>query len=201
MTLYIQLFDSETGEPIPGANITIEYATLGATSDLDGYFIILNVAVGLNSVRTQYIGYRDVLLNDVRVYANTTRDLKIEMQPTTLELTETIEIVAVRPLVEKNFTHSYSAITADEIENISVRGLENILDLQAGIVVQDGNVYIRGGRANQTGYYIDGSSVTSPFDNNRSLSVIQNAVEEIQVLTGGYPAEYGGAVRELCWPN
>jgi outer membrane receptor protein involved in Fe transport len=119
------------------------------------------------------------------------------MDATTLELSETIEIIAERPLVEKNFTHSYSAITSDQIENIAVRGMDDILSLQAGVVVQDGNVYIRGGRSDQTGYFLDGSSITSPFDNTRYFTIIQNAVEELQVLTGGYPAEYGGAISGI----
>ena len=191
------IIDSGTGEPIPGVNVMIAHSSLGATTDLDGYFIILNVSVGLNTVHAQYIGYRDVFLNDVRVFANTTSNIKIKLEPATLELTEAIEIIAERPLVEKNFTHSYSVLTADQIENIAVRGLDEILALQPGVVVQNGNVYIRGGRSDQTGYYLDGASITSPYDNTRYFSVIQNAVEELQVLTGGYQAEYGGAISGI----
>jgi len=189
--------DVDNGEPIAGANITLENTSLGAVSDLDGYFVIMNVSAGLYAIRAQYIGYSDVLITDVRVYASTTADITIELQQTAIELAETIEIVAQRPLVEKNFTHSYAVVTADEIENISIRGLDNILNLQAGVVVQNGQVHIRGGRGDQTGYYVEGSSITTPFDNARSLSLIQNAMEEMQVLTGGYQAEYGGAVSGI----
>jgi outer membrane receptor protein involved in Fe transport len=189
--------DATNGELIAGTNITVEGTSLGATSDLDGYFVILNVPAGLYIIRAQYIGYSDVLITDVRVYASTTANVNIQLQETAIELSEAIEIIGKRPLVEKNFTHSYAVVTSDEIETISIRGLDNILNMQAGVVVQDGEVHIRGGRSDQTGYYVDGSPITTPFDNARSLSVIQNAMEEMQVLTGGYQAEYGGAVSGI----
>ena len=188
-----QVFDQATGEPLPGVNITIDNTLLGANSDFDGYFVILNIPVGVYTVRASFIGFQEVAVEGARVSASITTDINFDLKETPLELGEVIVITGARPLVEKNVTQSYSLVTSDEIESIPVRGINNILYLQASVVVQDGNVHIRGGRANETGYYLDGASILNPISNTRAVHIIQDAVEEIQVLTGGYTAEFGGA--------
>jgi hypothetical protein len=188
-----QIMDTATGEPLPGVNITIDNTLLGANSDFDGYYVILNVPVGIYTVRASFIGFQEVAMEGVRVSSNITTDANFDLKETPLELDEVIVITGQRPLVEKNITQSYSLVTAKEIESIPVRGVNSILALQASVVVQDGNIHIRGGRANETGYFLDGVNVTNPINNTRAVHIIQEAVEEMQVLAGGYTAEYGGA--------
>lgn len=188
-----QVIDQATGEPLPGVNITIDNTLLGANTDFDGYFVILNVPVGVYTVRASFIGFQEVAVENLRVSANITTDLNYELKESPLELEEVIVITGERPLVEKNITQSYSLVTAEQIESLPVRGVNNILDLQSSVVVQDGNVHIRGGRANETGYYLDGASIVNPVTNTRAVHIIQDAVEELQVLAGGYTAEFGGA--------
>ncbi len=188
-----QVTDQATGEPLPGVNITVDNTLLGANTDFDGYFVILNVPVGVYTVRASFIGFQEVAVEQARVSASITTDIDFELKETPLELDEVIIITGARPLVEKNITQSYSLVTADEIDQIPVRGINSILDLQASVVVQDGNIHIRGGRNNETGYYLDGASIINPISNQRAVHIIQEAVEELQVLTGGYTAEFGGA--------
>ena len=188
-----QITDQATGEPLPGVNVTVDNTLLGANTDFDGYYVILNVPVNVYTVRASFIGFQEVAVEGVRVSANITTDVNFQLKETPLELGEVIVITGARPLVEKNITQSYSLVTAEQMESIPVRGLNNILDLQASVVVQDGNVHIRGGRSNETGYYLDGASIVNPVNNQRSVYVIQDAVEELQVLAGGYTAEFGGA--------
>jgi hypothetical protein len=185
--------DQATGEPLPDVNITIDNTLFGANSDLDGYFVILNVPVGEYTVRASFIGYQEVAVEQSRVSAGITTNINFDLTETPLELDEVIVITGARPLVEKNITQSYSLVTSDEIEQIPVRGMNNILDLQASVLVQDGNIHIRGGRANESGYYLDGANIMNPISNTRAVYVIQDALEEVQVLTGGYTAEFGGA--------
>ncbi len=74
-----------------------------------------------------------------------------------------------------------------------MRGINNILSLSPGVVVQDNTVFIRGGRQDEVGYYLDGVSITNPVLGGRAVNIVQDAVEEIQVQAGGYNAEFGGA--------
>jgi hypothetical protein len=93
--------DKSTGDPLPGVNVILEGTTLGSSTDIDGYFVVLNVPVGVFTIRANYIGYKDVVMQQVRVSANITTELNYELTPTTLELDEAIVITAQRPLVEK----------------------------------------------------------------------------------------------------
>jgi hypothetical protein len=188
-----QISDEATGEPLPGVNVTVDNTLLGANTDFDGYFVILNVPVGGYTVRASFIGFQEVAVEEVRVSAGITTDVNFQLKETPLELDEVIVITGARPLVEKNITQSYSLVNAEQIESIPVRGTNAILNLQASVVVQDGNVHIRGGRGNETGYYLDGASIVNPISNQRAVHIIQDAVEELQVLAGGYTAEFGGA--------
>jgi len=185
--------DKKTGEPLAGVNIVLQNTMLGATTDVDGYYVILNVPVGTYNIEASYVGYRKVVVNNIRVSAGITTEQNFELEPTTLELGEVITVNAERPLVDKNVTQSVSKVTNEQLETIPVRGINNILALQASVVVQDGAVHIRGGRTQDNGYYLDGASTMNIMNRQNSVHVIQDAVEEMQVLTGGYTAEFGDA--------
>ncbi len=184
--------DKANGEPLPGVNINLEGTTFGAATDVDGYYVILNVPVGVYDIRASFIGYGDVIKEGIRVSASTTREVNFELAEAAIE-GQAVVITAERPLVEKHVTQSVSLVTSDELENIPVRGFNEVMALQNSVVVQDGEVFIRGGRSDEVGYYLDGASSTSPVSNTNVVYVIQEAVEEFQVLAGGYNAEFGGA--------
>jgi hypothetical protein len=112
-----------------------------------------------------------------------------------------VEVVAERPLIQRNTTNTVRMTTQEDIRNIPVRGVSNILAFNAGVVRQDGQLYIRGGRLGEVAFYVDGANVTNPFflgenaagGSREGVSVIQEAIEEIQLQSGGYTAEFGGA--------
>ncbi len=190
ITGFIQ--DKDTGEPLVGVNVILEGTSLGAMTDVDGYYVVLNVPVATYKIRANYVGYQDVIKEGVRVSAGVTTNVDFELSQQVLE-TDAVVVVSERPLVEKNVTQSYSLVTSKDLESIPVRGLNNYLALQPSVVVQDGVVHIRGGRSDEVGYYLDGASTSSALSNTNAVYIIQDAVEETQVLTGGYSAEFGGA--------
>ncbi len=59
--------DKNTGEPLPGVNILLVGTTLGASTDHDGYYVIVNVPVGLHELQVSYIGYKEILIKNIRV--------------------------------------------------------------------------------------------------------------------------------------
>ncbi|MFB0517331.1 MAG: carboxypeptidase regulatory-like domain-containing protein [Candidatus Neomarinimicrobiota bacterium] len=184
--------DEATGEPLAGANILVEETTLGAASDVDGNYTILGMSAGVYTVRCEYIGYRPVRLSNLRVTPGLTTEGNFALTSEALEL-GMIEVVAERPLVSKNATSSISLVTAEEIATIPVRGTEDIIALLPSVIIQDENVHIRGGRADEVGFYVNGASTVSPLSNENAVYVSQDAIEEIKVLAGGYTAEHGGA--------
>ena len=95
----------------------------------------------------------------------------------------------------------YVCQTQEDIENLPIRGIQNIVALQAGVVQQGGNLYVRGGRAGEVAYYVDGANVTNPLSNSENVSIIQEAVEELQLQAGGFTAEYGGSSSGIVRTN
>ena len=102
--------DSESGSPLPGVNVLIEGTYLGASTDLDGYYVILNVPVGQHTVVASFVGYQDMSINGVTVSVDLNTEVSFKLVPTTLELSEAIvdskikyrEIPDIKPLFRLN---------------------------------------------------------------------------------------------------
>jgi len=184
--------DKETGEALPAGNVTIVGTTMGAAADLNGEYVILNVPVGSYSVRSSFIGYSSVTISNVRVSADLTTEVNFALPAEAIGV-GAVEIIAERPLVNKNATNEIHITTAEQIQNLPVRGYENLVALNGGVVKVGGNIYVRGGRTEEVAYYIDGVLQNDPWSANRSGDLINNSIEEVQVQSGGFNAEYGFA--------
>jgi hypothetical protein len=184
--------DIKTGEPLIGANVVVVGTSLGAQTDSKGEFAITNLVAGTYSVKCSFIGYQSVTMQGFRINADLTAELNFQLPLEGLSV-KAIEVVASRPLVNKNATNANRITTSEDIQALPVRGVNNILSLTPGVVLQDGAVYVRGGRSDEVGYYLEGASISDPMTGNRGVSISQDAIEEIQVQAGGYNAEYGGA--------
>ncbi len=184
--------DRENGEPLPGANIVVDGTSLGAAADLNGEYVILNVPVGGYSLKASFIGYRTVTITNVRVNVDLTTEQNFSMPSEAVELSA-VEVVAERPLVNKNATNEVHIKSAEQIQNLPVRGYANVAALNAGVVKQGETLYIRGGRAEEVTYYVDGVYQNNPYNSARSGDLSSNSIEEVQVQNGGFNAEYGFA--------
>lgn len=184
--------DRENGEALPGANVTVEGTTLGAAADMNGEFIILNVPVGSYTVAASFIGYRTVTVSNVRINVDLTTELNFAMPSEAIEVAG-VEIVAERPLVNKNATNEVHIRTAEEIQSLPIRGFANVVGLQAGVVQVGGTLYVRGGRSEEVTYYVDGVYQNNAYNLGRAGDVINNSLEEVQYQAGGFNAEYGFA--------
>lgn len=184
--------DKETGEPLIGVNITLEGTTLGAATDVNGEYVVIGIPPGVYTIRASYISYQEQAISNVRISAALTTTQDFQLQPSTIEMAA-LEVVAERPLVQRNTTNTVRLTTTEDIENLPIRGLQNIVALNAGVVQQDGELHIRGGRAREVAYFVDGVNATNPLFNSENVTVIQEAIEEIQVQAGGYTAQFGGA--------
>lgn len=184
--------DAQSGEPLIGANIIIQGTTLGATTDGEGNYYILNLPPGKYTLEGMYVGYFSVLINDVKVSVDQTTKTNMQLPPETLE-GETIEVVAQRPIVEMDLTSTIAKITGEEIQALPFEQLDDIVNLQAGVV----NGHFRGGRKYEVKYLIDGVAVNDVYSGDYSIQAEVNSIEEVQVLTGTFNAEYGDALSGI----
>ncbi len=184
--------DAETGESLIGVNVVVAGTYIGAATDHNGFFVMLNVPPGYYSVRISMLGYADVVVNDLQVVIDQTTQLDLALSPETLELSE-IVVTAKRPLVIPDVSASQLNIESETIENLPVQDVNDVLILQAGIETGSRGIIIRGGSANQTVFMVDGLSQNDERSNYPYSAVSLSALEEIQVQTGGFTAEYGQA--------
>ncbi|MBX3007402.1 MAG: TonB-dependent receptor [Melioribacteraceae bacterium] len=187
-----KVVDLQTGEALIGANIIVLGTSTGASSDANGDFLLQNLEAGVYSVRTSYIGYQSITITNVRVNADLTTYVDFELPSEDVQV-GTVTIVAQRPMVQKDNTNAVRITTSEDIQALPIRGVNNIIGLTAGVVLQNGTIYVRGGRSDEVGYYLEGISITNPVAGGRGVTLSQDALEEIQVQAGGYTAEFGGA--------
>ena len=187
--------DSETGDPLPGANIIVDGTNRGAAADADGRYLILNMQPGNYTLRVQMIGYQTVRVTDVKVYSDRITKIDCELSLTVLEGQE-VTVVAGREPVEFDRTNTASYVRQEEIDALPVTTVADIVQLQAGVVTDaSGGLHFRGGRTREVAYMIDGIPVTNTFSQSggSNVSVETNFIKELQVITGTFNAEYGSA--------
>ena len=98
--------DKDSGMPLPGVNVLVEGTYLGSSSDLDGYYVILNVPVGKHNVVASFVGYQETSIQDVTVSVDLTSEVNFQLSPTTLELSEAIFVTAEKHLIRRDETNT-----------------------------------------------------------------------------------------------
>ncbi len=179
-----------TGEGMVGVNVVITGTTRGSSTDIDGRFFILNVEPGTYNLRASFIGFRAVTQSEVIVNINKTTTIDFILEEATAEGEELL-VIAERPDVEVDQTATLEIIRPEEVEQIAgITDLSDVLGLQAE--VNDG--HFRGGRSNEELYVLAGMGIVNPLNSSRSFTPMLSAVEEVEVITSGFAAEYGNAM-------
>lgn len=190
-----RVVDAQSGAAIVGANIQIEGTHLGAASAADGVYIIFNIPPGTYALTASMIGYQKITKKKVIVRSDFTTKINFKLKPTTLEASETIEVVAERPLIRKDQTSSVAEFSGEEIRVMPVEDYRQVLANQAGVVPgANGALHIRGGRATEVSYVVDGIPITDPYSGLPSVAVENSAIQELSLVSGAFNAEYGEAL-------
>ena len=184
--------DASTGEALVGANVVVTGTSFGAVTGTTGEYVILNLPAGTYTLKASYIGYQAITVSNLRVNneLTTESDFKLPVEGVTVP---TVEIVAERPMINKSATNAVRIIDNEFFDKIPARGLAAAIATQPGVVNQGGNIYIRGGRADEVGFRIEGVGANDILFGGRAVNVTAEAVEQVQVQAGGYNAEFGGA--------
>jgi len=180
----------DTGEPVPFANVIIEKGGSqmgGASSDFDGNYDINPIPPGTYTLKASCVGYNAFQVNNIIIPANKITYYDIKMVGGSISLDAVIVIDYEIPLISKDNTTSGESVTAEEIAKLPNRSAEGVAASVGGVFSADGEVgSIRGSREGAV-YYIDGVRVIG------SGSVPQGAIDQVDVILGGTPAQYGDA--------
>ncbi len=184
--------DAKTGEVLPGVNVFLVGTSLGAVTDLDGHYFIVNVPVGSYDLRVSMIGYAATVVKDVLVSIERVSTEDISLEPAEIKTGEVV-ITAQRNELHKEVSGTQMVATSAEILNTSgVREINTFLEKLPGVSVDvNGYLTIRGGSADEVGTMVNGLAYDNPAVGNSETSLPLSAIEQVSVMSGGYNAEYG----------
>lgn len=207
--------DAQTKEPLVGVSVSIVGTTMGASTDQDGRYTILNVPVGTYTVRMSAVGYANTEIANVEVSADLASYQNRSLSSQVTDIGKTISVTAERPLVVKDKTTSIEVIRQDEILAMPTRGFDQVVGMQNSVVTMHRNVgaairgsretsgattnelNLRGGRASEVAYYVDGFSQQDPLSGISTANINNNAIKEISLQAGAFSAEYGNVASGI----
>ncbi|MBL7137055.1 MAG: TonB-dependent receptor [Candidatus Marinimicrobia bacterium] len=181
-----RVVDATTGEPLVGVNVVIEGTTMGAATDIDGYFVILNIPPGLYDITASMIGYATYTIRSARVEIDLTTTLDFRMKQEVLK-GEVVEVIAQRKVIKKDIAASQRSITSKEIESLPISSVTEAIGMQAGVT---SGLSIRGSGSDEVIFMVDGIILRDERTNQPMTSLPLSAVQEISVQSGGFTAEY-----------
>ncbi len=187
-----QVKDSQTGEALVGVNVVVEGTSSGAATNIDGFYNILNLPPGKYTIFASAVGYNKKTVTNVSVSIDQTTTIDFLVSSQVVE-GEEVTITAVRPLVQKDQTAKTAVVGGEQIAALPVTEVAQVLQLQAGFVGGS----LRGGRQGEVAYWIDGVPVTDNFNGSQVVEVNKNLVQELQLVSGAFNAEYGQAMSGI----
>ncbi|HEX7415491.1 MAG TPA: carboxypeptidase regulatory-like domain-containing protein, partial [Bacteroidia bacterium] len=192
-TIKVTLTDKEhPKETIPFANIVVylgKTQVAVGTTDMDGVSYIKNLAAGKYNLKAVYVGYKGQQYDNVLVTNGQTVYLPIALSNDGGFALGPIDVIEYKEdLINKN-TESGATVNREVFQHISDKSVEGVIGMAAGVVVTDNGssnqIQVRGVRSSSTNYFIDGERVIG------TPNMPQQAVEQMSVVLGGLPAQYG----------
>lgn len=190
--------EKSNGAAMAGVNLSLKGTYLGASTDIDGYYLIEGIPPGVYDVEVSMIGYKIQLRTAVKLAEGETKKIDFEMDESVLAYGQEIVVIGEKPLLEVEQTASEISFSSHEIQGKIVENVNELLVQQPGIVKSDNKIHIRGGRADEGMYIVDGISIKDPLSGyGNTLYINADAIEELKVITGGFNAEYGQAMSGI----
>jgi len=210
--------DKETGQPLSGVQVVVEGTRLGNVTNADGYYFVLDISPGRRSITFSYTGYQKVTIAEQLILAGQTTTLDAYLSSTVVEMSGITVEGESEILVPRDNTVTKQRMTAEKIAESPTTKLDDLLVLEAGVQIggeggMSRGVRIRGGRLGEEAVVVDGVTVRNytvdPFrsgdgwvyeqelgsmgGDSSPLEFSTNAVEQVDIITGGFQAEFGNA--------
>jgi len=205
--------DAANQQPLVGVTVAVQGTNWGAITDADGRYNILNIPVGTYTLMISAVGYANVEVTNVEVHAGLATYQNQALTSEVTKLGTTISVKAESPLVIKDKTSTINIVQKSAIQALPTRGFEQIVGIQNGVVrinsnptvrprggreaINTAELDVRGGRPSEVAYYVDGFSQQDPLSGTSTANIANNAIKEVQVIAGGFSAEYGNVASGI----
>ncbi len=197
------IYEEKTGEPIIFTNVFLKGTSLGAATDVNGFFTISRVPAGTYTIVVSGLGY-DTLQKSVTVKKDQIESVKLYVKQASVQLQE-VQVSAEKEENKTQVQMSVTKITPKEIKQLPTIGGEadiaQYLQVLPGVVFtgdQGGQLYIRGGAPIQNKVLLDGMIIYNPFHTIGLFSVFETDImRNADVYTGGFNAQYGGRISSV----
>jgi outer membrane receptor protein involved in Fe transport len=192
----------DSGEPVIGASVLVVGTTSGASTDLDGFFQVLRMDPGSYTLRISHLEFVTVEVTEVVVKSDETFEVNQEMTPKVTDLDETITVIGTHDILDKFVVDSRVTISEETIKQRPVQTVDALLEQVAGVqTTAEGEVFVRGGRAGEVAYIVDGVPIGDPLGGRSSIganmSLVSGSIAEIQIIKDGFDPEYGNALSGI----
>lgn len=192
-TIIGRVRDAGSREPLAGARVAVPHLGLGALTAADGRFVLAAVPAGQRELQVELLGYQTVVVEAVQIRPGRVAEVEVELHIAALELEGvTVEAQRIR-LIEPEISLTHQVVAGRELRELPVDRIQEAIELAPG--VSDG--HFRGGRIGQESYLVDGLEVKNPVESSSqgaALELSPTALEEVEVITGGFGAAYGSAL-------
>jgi hypothetical protein len=195
--------DASNGEPLSYANVYVDKTELGAPASDKGYFYIGRIPAGRYDIAASFVGYATGK-RTVTLRPGQTLNVDFELSPGTIAVGE-VNVTAERARFEREVEVSAVRLETKQLQYVPKVGGEadlfRTLQLLPGVVATSdfsNRLYIRGGSPDQNLILLDGITVYNPSHLFGMFSpFISEAVSDVTLLAGGFPAQYGGRLSSV----
>lgn len=192
--------DHATGQPLPGANVTIVDTRLGAATNENGQFVIQHVPAGIYAIRIQMLGYAPALRTNVRINAGTSIELSVSLQPTTIEMPEVIISASKKAGSLMETPATVSVMDASYVRQQNILAIDEALQFAPGVNLLQGQINIRGssgytrGAGSRVMLLVDGIPMLPGDSGDIKWDAIPvGEIERIEIVKGAASALYGSS--------
>ncbi len=207
-TIKGKLLDVAAKMPLAGANVIIEGKVLGAATDMEGNFVILNVPVGNYILRFAYIGYETMKKTDIIVKSKRITYVNAELKMSPLEMNQIVVSTGYfsetqdQPISSINF--SYEEIRRAPGSGGDVSRILMSLPSLAKVNDQSNNLIVRGGNPIENTFFIDNIEIPNinHFPNQASsggpIGILNvDFIQDVNFYSGGFSALYGDKLSSI----
>ncbi|RKZ06352.1 hypothetical protein DRQ25_14105 [Candidatus Fermentibacteria bacterium] len=179
--------------PLVGATVMIDDTYFGTMTDANGEYIIAGIPPGRYSVTASMVGRTSSRMDNVLVITDQLSriDFSLPFDPTGSTV---ITVQESRNRILQDIPATLHLIEFTEIRTMTSKSIIDVVADQPGVVANQGELHVRGGRSGEVEYLLDGVSIRSPIDNRFNLELPLSAISNASLMTGGLGVEYGNSM-------